>query len=288
MLASTLSLQQYLFTLPPAELAAAKSELFNIFRANPWLSKFYTGFFDLYGSNPPQSNNLQTRSGNFFNPDLALTPPEGSNSMAVNKAARLCTHIKVNGIPCGSLALRGEAFCYFHQRLIRGVPTPPESRLHPMAFLEDAESIQASLMETINALVRNTIDFRRAQLILRALHIAAKNAPRASFELWQHKMVNEVPSYPAAPAAKPPDPALDQAGVLARAGRPRLPKPVSIAPPPPPIAASVDPTRPKPPARATAASLVKSQVANARAVRATRDYRHETGVASSQELEASS
>jgi hypothetical protein len=83
--------------------------------------------------------------------------------MAINKAARFCTHIKVNGVRCGSPALRGEHFCYFHQRMIRGVSTPPQSRLHPMAFLEDGASIQASLMEVINALVRNTIDLRRAQ-----------------------------------------------------------------------------------------------------------------------------
>jgi hypothetical protein len=249
MLASIISLQQYLSTLPPAELAAAKSELINIFRANPWLSRFYAGFFDLCDCNPLLFNNLHTRSGNFFNPDLASTSPEGSTSMAINKAARLCTHIKVNGVPCGSPSLRGELFCYFHQRLIRGVRTPPKSRLHPMAFLEDAESIQASLMETINALVRNTIDFRRAQLILRALHIAAKNAPRAHFNFSQHAMVSEVPQYPAAPAPKPIDPVLEQAGVLIYAGRPSLPKWVSIDSRS--IAASVDPTRPKPPGRVT-------------------------------------
>jgi hypothetical protein len=257
MLASLISLQQYLYTLSPAELAAAKSELINIFRANPWLSRFYAGFFDLCDSNPLLFNNLQTRSGNFFNPDLAHANPEGSTSMAINKAARLCTHIKVNGIPCRSPALRGELFCYFHQRLIRGVPTPPKSRLHPMAFLEDAESIQASLMETINALVRNTIDFRRAQLILRALHIAAKNAPRAHFNFSQHAMVNEVPQYPPAPAPKPLDAALEQAGVLTYVGRPSLPKWATIAARTPDIAASADPTRPKRPGRVASAPIAK-------------------------------
>jgi hypothetical protein len=265
MLSSTLILQQYLSTLPPAELDFAKTYLVNIFRANPWLSKFYAGFFDLCDSKPSLFNNLQTRSGNLFDPDLAPTNPEGSNSMAVNKAIRICTHIKVNGIPCGSPALRGELFCYFHQRLIRGVHTPPKSRLHPMAFLEDAESIQTSLMEVINALVRNTIDFRRAQLVLRALHIAAKNAPRAHFHFSQHKMVDEVPEYPVPATPKPEEPMLAQAAVLLHAGRPRLPKPKRSAPSRLDISASVDPTRPKPPARATAPPTVKA--ANARAMR---------------------
>ena len=48
--------------------------------------------------------------------------------MPLNQNIRVCTHIKVNGVPCGSPALHGEIFCYFHQRMIRGVPTPPKSR----------------------------------------------------------------------------------------------------------------------------------------------------------------
>jgi hypothetical protein len=88
--------------------------------------------------------------------------------MAVHHNFPVCTHIKVNGIRCGSPALRQEVFCYFHQRMFRGVPTPPKSRLHPMAMLEDEQSIQASLLEIINALVRNHIDVPRARLIMRA------------------------------------------------------------------------------------------------------------------------
>ncbi len=167
--------------------------------------------------------------------------------MSLNKNIRVCTHIKVNGVQCGSPALRDEVFCYFHQRMIRGVATPPKSRLHPIAQIEDEESIQSSLMEVINALVRNTIDFRRAQLILRALHIAVKNSPRVHFRIHQNEMIHGVPNYPAAPAAqKPPSPALAQAGALARIPRP---KPVSITRPRPPIpAASPNAARPKPPA----------------------------------------
>src|SRR5438309_125406 len=86
----------------------------------------------------------------------------------------VCTHVKVRGVQCGSPAVRGEQFCYFHQRMFRGVPTPPGSRLHPVALLESDEAIQASIMEVVNALARNTIDLRRADLILKALWIAVK------------------------------------------------------------------------------------------------------------------
>ena len=142
--------------------------------------------------------------------------------MAVNPHARICTHIKVNGIRCGSPSLRQEVFCYFHQRLIRGVRTPPKSRLHPIAILEDEASIQASLMEIINALVRNHIDVNRARLILRALYIASRNAEKTRFHWSQEKMVTEVPEYPAAPpAAGPFTVAVVQAEALAHINTPQ-------------------------------------------------------------------
>ncbi len=124
--------------------------------------------------------------------------------MALNAKTRICTHIKVNGIRCGSPALRKEVFCYFHQRMIRGVRTPPKSRLHPIANFEDPQAIQASLMEVVNALVRNHIDVPRARLILRALSIAARNSSKTDFDCLQSDMVNQVPEYPAAPPIESP------------------------------------------------------------------------------------
>jgi len=248
------TLPEYLSTLNPTELAIAKSHVLNIFRANPWLSRFCADSLQIIDSNPNQINNLPTRSEKNSNLDS-----KGPNPMPLNQNIRVCTHIKVNGVPCGSPALRGEIFCYFHQRMIRGVRTPTKSRLHPIALIENEEGIQASLMEIINALVRNTIDFRRAQLILRALHIAVKNSPRVHFNIYKDEMIHEVPNYPAAPAApKPASAALTQAGALARIPRP---KPISITRPQPPIvAAQSQPARPKPPARAKPASPARNLV----------------------------
>ena len=106
---------------------------------------------------------------------------------------RSCTHIKVSGVRCNSPALRGEQFCYFHQNAHRGVRRPPQSRLHPIAMIEVEESIQYALMEVINALMRNTIDVKRATLIIRALHIAVKNAPRVKFGILEP--VTKIPEY---------------------------------------------------------------------------------------------
>ena len=108
---------------------------------------------------------------------------------------KTCTHIKVSGVRCGSPSLRGEQFCYYHQRMHCGVRTPRQSRLHPLACIEDKESIQSALAEVINALLRNTIDMKRATLILRALHIAVKNAGRAGFKAHSASMVKEVPEF---------------------------------------------------------------------------------------------
>jgi hypothetical protein len=106
--------------------------------------------------------------------------------------------------------------------MIRGVRTPPKSRLHPIANFEDAQSIQASLMEVVNALVRNQIDVPRARLVLRALSIAARNASKTHFDCWQSDMVKEVPEYPAAPPAAGPFAIVTtQAAALTRVNQPQ-------------------------------------------------------------------
>jgi hypothetical protein len=124
--------------------------------------------------------------------------------MAVSPNTRLCAHIKVNGVRCGSPSLRQEVFCYFHQRMIRGVRTPSKSRIHPTANFEDTQAIQASLMEVVNSLVRDQIDIASANLILRALSIAVRNSSKTHFDCWQSDMVREVPDYPAAPPTATP------------------------------------------------------------------------------------
>src|ERR1700688_130822 len=214
-----------LFSTPAGQPFDLRNTLFfNILCANPSLAIFYADFFRRHGANPSLIKDLEARSGIFFNPDQstknASTTSKGPN-MAVHPHSRICTHIKVNGTRCGSPALRQEIFCYFHQRMIRGVRMPPKSRLHPIALLENKESIQASLMEIVNALVRNHIDVPRARLILRALYIAVKNAPQTNFEPYRG-VVTDVPEYPAAPPADGPFAmVMVQAEALAHLNTPR-------------------------------------------------------------------
>ena len=112
--------------------------------------------------------------------------------------SKSCMHIKVSGVRCGSPSMRGEQFCYFHLRMLRTV-RGPASRVHHAALLEDDESIQASLIETVNALLQGTIELKRAELVLRALNTAVRNIRRVHFGLHPERMVKEIPDY-----AKPP------------------------------------------------------------------------------------
>jgi hypothetical protein len=75
----------------------------------------------------------------------------------------------------------------------------PSSRVHHAALLEHEESIQAALMETVNALLRGTIELKRGELIRRALNTAVRNIRRVKFGLHSDEMVREIPDFPTPP-----------------------------------------------------------------------------------------
>lgn len=165
-----------------------KSIVRNTLLASPDFTRLYADLLISEGHNPNEARILAESYHKKYGVPMSDQP-----------RIQICTHIKVTGIRCGSPALRGEQFCYFHQRMIRGVKTPPKSRLHPMALIENEESIQASIMEVINALARNTIDLRRGELLLRALNTAVRNARRVRFHGSPKDMIREVPNYAAPP-----------------------------------------------------------------------------------------
>jgi len=112
------------------------------------------------------------------------------------KAARQCEHIKANGEFCGSPALRGRHYCYFHLtqigRRIRAERFHAKARAAsidaaamPLELppLEDADSIQIALMQVVDAILHNRIDTKRAGLVLYALQTASSNlASGTAFE----------------------------------------------------------------------------------------------------------
>ena len=169
--------------LPTLPKNSVNSLIRKILLATPEFPRFYADFILALAPNSNEAKILRPH----YQKILAKV-----NDMSNDHS---CTHIKVTGVRCDSPALRGEQFCYFHQNAHRGVRRPQQSRLHPIAIIEDEESIQYALMEVINALMRNTIDVKRATLIIRALHIAVKNAARVKFGIHDKDAVTQVPNY---------------------------------------------------------------------------------------------
>ena len=108
-----------------------------------------------------------------------------------------CTFIKITGHPCQSPALKTKNFCYFHERVTRRVAIPYETTIEPQFILDNEESIQYAIMETLTAIVRGTMDHKTATLVLRGLNIAVRNCRGSNicFDHHQKEMVREVPNY---------------------------------------------------------------------------------------------
>jgi hypothetical protein len=131
--------------------------------------------------------------------------------MPLHPNVRRCTHIKITGHRCGSPALKQEYFCYFHTRMIKGVQTRVDAQIHPIALIENAEAIQAAIMHMIDAVLKGTIDNKRATIVLKALYIAVRNSRNVYFHIRQDDMVREVPNYAEQylaehPELNPPEP----------------------------------------------------------------------------------
>ena len=111
-----------------------------------------------------------------------------------------CQHIKVNGTQCGSPALRRNRLCYFHKRhhderieLNADRQKNARARRRTIAIdlpvLEDANSIQVSLMQITRLLIAGDIDAKTAGLILYALQTASSNLHRTRFEPLVHDVI---------------------------------------------------------------------------------------------------
>jgi hypothetical protein len=108
--------------------------------------------------------------------------------MSSNEAPS-CQHIKTNGTRCASPALRNEKFCYFHQRCrpvaldFRGDYRDYSGYEFFLPNFEDATSIQITIRQLAEIIMRNKIDRKEAGLLLYALQIASFNLKRMSLEI---------------------------------------------------------------------------------------------------------
>src|ERR1700722_1852665 len=111
-----------------------------------------------------------------------------------------CQRIKVNGAQCGSPALRRNRFCYFHKRHHEERIELNGDRLKnschrrgsvaiDLPVLEDANSVQVSLMQVMHLLVAGDIDGKIAGLLFSALQTASGNLGRTNFNPDMYQVV---------------------------------------------------------------------------------------------------
>jgi len=106
-----------------------------------------------------------------------------------------CQHLKTNGTLCGSPALRRNRFCYFHKRYQdERIRLNVDRRRRGTAtfflpVLEDANSIQMSLMQIMRLLLTGQIEHKTASLLLYALQTASTNLRQTNFKPWIHEVI---------------------------------------------------------------------------------------------------
>lgn len=106
-----------------------------------------------------------------------------------------CQHLKTNGTQCGSPALRRNRFCYFHKRYQdERIRLNADRRRRGTAtfflpVLEDANSIQMSLMQIMRLLLTGQIEHKTASLLLYALQTASTNLRQTNFKPFVHEVI---------------------------------------------------------------------------------------------------
>jgi len=93
----------------------------------------------------------------------------------------ICHHLKEDGVYCGSPALNGRNYCYFHLNLrgrrlksARARRRGDNSSLN-LPFPEDMHAVQVSLAEIMWAIAEHRIDHKDAGLLLYSLQQASTN-----------------------------------------------------------------------------------------------------------------
>jgi len=90
-----------------------------------------------------------------------------------------CRHIHTRGTRCGSPALRGHDFCFYHDRSRREAPDAHGYHgSFKMPRIDDRDAVQLALFEVLSRIAARDIDYQQARLLLSGLRIAAANLPR--------------------------------------------------------------------------------------------------------------
>ena len=125
---------------------------------------------------------------------------------------RTCLHTKLNGEPCGGVALTNKPYCYFHAKhYVRYArPTDPG---YDIPIPEDSRSIILGIRQVIEFYMRGTMDRQQATTLLYGYQIAMSGVnrpdgmcPDSERRLEQRRAAElflKLRSRAYAPAAKP-------------------------------------------------------------------------------------
>ena len=91
--------------------------------------------------------------------------------------ALTCTHIFPDTHRCGSPALRGDTFCYYHHPTRRPAANPRPRRAFQLPALNTKRDAQLALAEIIHRIAANQLDPHRTGLLLYSLQLAARTLP---------------------------------------------------------------------------------------------------------------
>ena len=191
---------------------------------------------------------------------------------------QICEHIHDNGDTCGSPALTGYDFCYFHQRL-RFPRHRPGDFEYKLPILDTPHAILMATQHITQAALDGILETRRARFVLSALRLAMatlkamnKPAPKQSVAKKNGEEKNDLFALSSrAPLlgegsalvsqgerSAPCSPCPDSSGDRGRAGlQPRVAGPEKVGALAPVAPAPAETTDKKPPLSATQLKLMK-------------------------------
>jgi hypothetical protein len=97
-----------------------------------------------------------------------------SEKTLTNRGFAACQHIKVDGVPCGSPAMTGQPYCYWHDTMRR------RSRRLDIPTLEDPKAVQVAINRVLQALGEGSMEPGAAGKILYGLQLASTNMRQLS------------------------------------------------------------------------------------------------------------
>jgi hypothetical protein len=122
----------------------------------------------------------------------------------------LCTHVKTNGLPCGSPAVSGTELCHHHSALkaaldkvvpIEQIPYGAYPPI-PFVFPEDRASMQINFFLLLQAFNEQRIDLRAFNSMQRMLQSMAKNLGKSGSLTEQQDIAEQPTSSTSAPQDK--------------------------------------------------------------------------------------